>query len=211
MKRLFFISALLWTAAAQGAVADVTVAPGVAVAEPDFLEVLEARVAEADRAGLFREKNDGARRRFRTLAARPVDLKLAEARVPRTVVKTLLTKADLEAAGEAGRAAATLTRTYLFFDAGDVRHRRWVRQELAANPTARPVAVAGDLAAASRRDAKAALFGWRLWADQGGSLARRFELVAVPARVDLQGTSEGVALTLTEVPADHEPEQEKQP
>lgn len=199
MKRLAWL--FLWAPLAAGAaVADVTVAPGVAVAEPDFLAVLESRVAEAGRAGLFREKAADVKTTFRRLATRPVDLKLAPAEAPRTVRKTLVAAQDLAAAGPAGDALKSLSRTYLFFDADDVRHRRWVRDELARNPRARPVAAAGDLAAASRRDAPASLVRHRLFADQGGVLARRLDVVAIPARAVLTGSAAGVTLTLDEIP-----------
>ncbi len=199
MKRLAMIL-LVAPVAVRAAVADATVAPGVAVAEPDFLAVLEARVAEAGRAGLFREKAADVKTTFRRLATRPVDLMLARTEAPRTVCKTLVTAEELAAAGAAGDALKTLSRTYLFFDADDVRHRRWVRDELAANPLARPVAAAGDLVAASRRDAPASLGRRRLFADQGGVLARRFEVAAIPARAVLTGSASGVTLTLNEIP-----------
>ena len=68
------------------------------------------------------------------------------------------------------------------------------------------MAVAGDLIRAQAKRTRATLAGLRLYADQGGSLVRRFGLLAHPARVTLKTTEAGIVMTAEEIPlTDDEP------
>ena len=200
MKRLI---CLLWFCGCAHAavIADVRVAAGVPVAEPDLLAVLEARVAEAGRAGLFEQEDRKMRERFQSVARRPVNLKLPRAQedrvvfynvVPAETTKTVRAQATREA-------LEALSRTYLFIDTDDVAERRWAIREKVRAPTARIVAVAGNLVYAQARKTEASLAAFRLFADQGASLVRRFGISAHPARVDLRGSSSGVMARVQEV------------
>ena len=191
---------------ASAAVIDFRVAAGVPVAETDLLAVLEARVREAADAGLFREKNREAKTRFDRLSGRPVSLVLVEAHAPRTWSKVLVTAETLKNVGDGAQALKSLRRTYAFIDADEVSERRWVKELVAEEPGVRIVAVAGDLILAQDRRTRESLAGLRLFADQGGSLVRRFGLIAHPACVTLRTTAAGIVMSGEEIPlTDDEP------
>ena len=206
MKR--FLLACCWLGAwsATAAPIDLRVAPGVPVAETDLLAVLEARIKEAADAGLFTEKNRDAKTRFDRLARRPVALGLAKADTPRTWTKVLVAADALQNAGDEAAALKTLRRTYAFIDADEATERRWAKDLVAEEPGVRIVAVAGDLIRAQDGRSRASLTGLRLYADQGGSLVRRFGILAHPARVTLKTTAAGIVMTGEEIPlTDDEP------
>ncbi len=206
MKR--FLLACCWLGAwsATAATIDLRVAPGVPVAETDLLAVLEARIKEAADAGLFTEKNRDAKNRFDRLARRPVALGLAKANTPRTWTKVLVAADALQNAGDEAAALKTLRRTYAFIDADEATERRWAKDLVAEEPGVRIVAVAGDLIRAQDGRSRASLTGLRLYADQGGSLVRRFGILAHPARVTLKTTAAGIVMTGEEIPlTDDEP------
>lgn len=200
--------ALYWLGAvsAPAAVIDLRVAPGVPVAETDLLAVLEARIKEAADAGLFTEKNRDAKTRFDRLARRPVALGLAKADTPRTWTKVLVAADALQNAGDEAAALKTLRRTYAFIDADEATERRWAKDLVAEETGVRIVAVAGDLIRVQDGRSRASLTGLRLYADQGGSLVRRFGILAHPARVTLNTTAAGIVMTGEEIPlTDDEP------
>lgn len=100
----------------------------------------------------------------------------------------------------------TLRRTYAFIDADEATERRWAKDLVAEEPGVRIVAVAGDLIRAQDGRSRASLTGLRLYADQGGSLVRRFGILAHPARVTLKTTAAGIVMTGEEIPlTDDEP------
>ena len=175
---------------AQAAVIDVTVAPTVEVTEPDWLTVLETRAQEAETLGLFRQKFGEARARFTRLVDIPVDLRLPEASV--TTTRTFLMP---ERPVDAPALPAGFTRTYVFFDAGSARERAYAKAVIKDVPAARLVAVAGSLTTASDPRTRETLVGIRLYADQGGTLTRRFALTATPARVTVTTTTITVTQT----------------
>lgn len=200
------LTAVLSALPAFAAVIDFRAAAGVPVAETDLLAVLEARVREAADAGLFRAKNREAESRFDRLARRPVALGLTKADAPRTWSKVLVTAETLRNVGDGAQALKTLRRTYAFIDADEVSERRWVKALVAEEPGVRIVAVAGDLILAQDRRTRESLAGLRLFADQGGSLVRRFGLIAHPACVTLRTTAAGIVMTGEEIPlTDDEP------
>lgn len=204
----YFLFAFCWLGAmsAAAAVIDLRVAPGVLMAETDLLAVLEVRVKEAADAGLFTEKDREAKSRFDRLARRPVALGLAKADAPRTWSKVLVAADALPNAGAEAEGLKTLRRTYAFIDADDASERRWAKALTAKEPSTRIVAVAGDLIRAQAKRTRATLAGLRLYADQGGSLVRRFGLLAHPARVTLKTTEAGIVMTAEEIPlTDDEP------
>lgn len=204
----YFLFAFCWLGAmsAAAAVIDLRVAPGVPMAETDLLAVLEVRVKEAADAGLFTEKDREAKSRFDRLARRPVALGLAKADAPCTWSKVLVAADALPNAGGEAEALKTLRRTYAFIDADDASERRWAKALTAKEPSTRIVAVAGDLIRAQAKRTRATLAGLRLYADQGGSLVRRFGLLAHPARVTLKTTEAGIVMTAEEIPlTDDEP------
>ncbi len=180
------LSAAFSALPASAAVIDFRAAAGVPVAETDLLAVLDARVREAADAGLFRAKNREAE--------------------PRTWSKVLVTAETLRNVGDGAQALKTLRRTYAFIDADEVSERRWVKELVAEEPGIRIVAVAGDLILAQDRRTRESLAGLRLYADQGGSLVRRFGLIAHPACVTLRTTAAGIVMTGEEIPlTDDEP------
>ena len=204
----YFLSAFCWLGAmsAAAAVIDLRVAPGVPMAETDLLAVLEVRIKEAADAGLFTEKNRDAKTRFDRLARRPVALGLAKADTPRTWTKVLVAADALQNAGDEAAALKTLRRTYAFIDADEATERRWAKDLVAEETGVRIVAVAGDLIRAQDGRSRASLTGLRLYADQGGSLVRRFGILAHPARVTLKTTAAGIVMTGEEIPlTDDEP------
>lgn len=204
----YFLFAFCWLGAmsAAAAVIDLRVAPGVPMAETDLLAVLEVRVKEAADAGLFTEKDREAKSRFDRLARRPVALGLAKADTPRTWTKVLVAADALQNAGDEAAALKTLRRTYAFIDADEATERRWAKDLVAEETGVRIVAVAGDLIRAQDGRSRASLTGLRLYADQGGSLVRRFGILAHPARVTLKTTAAGIVMTGEEIPlTDDEP------
>lgn len=204
----YFLFAFCWLGAmsAAAAVIDLRVAPGVPMAETDLLAVLEVRVKEAADAGLFTEKDREAKSRFDRLARRPVALGLAKADTPRTWTKVLVAADALQNAGDEAAALKTLRRTYAFIDADEATERRWAKDLVAEETGVRIVAVAGDLIRAQDGRSRASLTGLRLYADQGGSLVRRFGILAHPARVTLKTTAASIVMTGEEIPlTDDEP------
>ena len=190
MKTASLLLAVMLVTQAQAAVIDVTVAPTVEVTEPDWLTVLETRAQEAETLGLFRQKFGEARERFTRLADIPVDLRLPEASV--TTTRTFLMP---ERPVDAPALPASFTRTYVFFDAGSARERAYAKAVIKDVPAARLVAVAGSLTTASAPRTRETLAGIRLYADQGGTLTRRFALTATPARVTVTTTTITVTQT----------------
>ena len=164
-------------------VLDITVSATTAVAEPDWLEVLEARVQEADRLGLFARETQAARSRMARHARRPVQLPLARSTKASTHSVELLSQDQWIALTDVQvQALQHLHRAYLFVDGADAAQLKWltsawpaIRRERMGGEPLRVVAVGGDLTEVTRAS------GGRVWADQGARLTRAFALTAVPA------------------------------
>lgn len=186
-------------------VLDVTVSTTTLVAEPDWLDVLEARVREADRLGLFARETQSARIRMAQHAEHPVRLPLPRASKASTHSVMLLQENQwLEMTDVQRQALEKLQRAYLFVDAADAVQLAWLktewprlRQARTGSIPVRVVAVGGSLVDLTRAA------GARVWADQGGRLTRTFALNAVPAlaviesRKNSDGESAGFACTVT--------------
>ena len=85
---------------------------------------------------------------------------------------------------------------YVFFDADDPVQRAYVKALPGIGSQIRPVATAGNLAEASTT------MGLRLYADQGGTLTRRFDLEAVPSLVRLTFNGTEVFVRIDEIVLD---------
>ena len=88
---------------------------------------------------------------------------------------------------------AGFVRGYVFFDADDEKQLAFVRDLPEIGTSIRPVATAGNVSQASRR------LGIRLYADQGGTLTRRFALKSVPSVVIVTFDGREVTAVIDEV------------
>lgn len=189
---------------AQGALScesfDLYAAPGAPVMEPDWEQLLRERVREADRLGLFRDARLRTQENLRRHARNPVDLGLPRARGHSERTVALVEARTVGAMPEAVRAVfAGFERRYVFFDASDPAQLRWVRGLPGLGASVRPVATAGNLQKAAE------VLRTPLYADQGGALARRFELASVPSFVRLGFEAGAVVARVEEVPVGDEP------
>jgi hypothetical protein len=182
---------------------DLTVAATYPVVEPDWRELLARRVKEAERLGLFEVKRQALANELRRRRERPVTRPLPAARERRHTQRPLYDEDALAALPEATQAALTaLHRRYVLFDGDSLAQRVWAVKELAKAPS-RAVVATGSMATpegllrrldGTRRADPTR--GVRLWADQGGVLARRFGIAALPALVEVTGRT----VRVTEVP-----------
>lgn len=193
MKRLCTLAlCAIATGVAFGSVLmDETISSLSPIVEPDWKRVLMARVAEADRLGLFEEKRRERLAEITRRAERAPDSRLPAARECATRRITLLAAERMQELHASARAAlANLRRTYVLIDAGDARQCRCARQILKAGDPARIIVMAGPL-----RDAPI-LTGVRLYADQNGVMKRRFDVRALPTVIQVKG----VQAAVTELP-----------
>ena len=173
-----------------------------AVAEPDLLAAIEARVGEMERSGALArfEAEARERARMRLEAPEPVaGIAPARERRSRTFDPSIVVDRDIRDSGgtlvaTAGTridpfAFAPLTRDLLFIDG---RRQGEVDWALAHGRPSKIVLLAGRPLSLSRAHGRPFFF------DQGGRLAGRFGLTATPSLV----TREGSRLRITEIPLD---------
>ena len=171
-----------------------------AIAEPDLLDVIEARLHELERSGALIALEGEARTRVRTRIEQP---EAVPGIGPATVFHTRLVDPSvvldrdvrlpdgtlLAAAGTRLNSLARmpLSRDLLFIDGRRDAEVSWALAHVAPSKI---VLLAGRPLDLSRRHGRPFFF------DQGGRLAARFGLAATPVRV----RQEGLHLRLTEVP-----------
>lgn len=171
-----------------------------AIAEPDLLAVLEARLLELERSGAMATIQDAARARARALLEAPEPVAgIAPATVHRSrlVDPSVVLDRDIRLPDGTLLAAAgtrlnplehvPLGRDLLFIDGRRHPEVTWALEH--ADP-AKIVLLAGRPLDLARRHGRPFFF------DQGGRLAARFGLAATPALI----TQDGWQLRLTEIP-----------
>lgn len=176
---------------------DETLANTAEILEPDWEFLLRRRAEEAQKAGLMRQALMKTEMNLRRHAVHPVDLKLPKAQEPLTRRRVLLDAQTVSHMAEPVKAVLSgFARAYVFFNADDPAQRAFVKS-LAGNASSiRPEATAGNLAEASHS------MGMRLFADQGGTLTRRFDLEAVPSLVRLTFNGTEVFVRIDEIVLD---------
>ena len=97
------------------------------ILELNWSDVLNARVQEADRLGLFAQKRRERQKVFETLATEPKSLGLARSENDRTDVFELTRYQALGQEEAWLRAIASFKRTYLFVDLADALQRDWIK------------------------------------------------------------------------------------
>lgn len=178
---------------------DETVANTAEILEPDWELLLRRRAEEAGKAGLLRQALQRTEQNLRRHAVRPVDLKLPKAQETRARRTVILDGQTVSHMAEPVKAVLSgFARAYVFFDADDPVQRAYVKSLTGIGSQIRPVATAGNLAEASQAT------GLRLYADQGGSLTRRFDLQAVPSLVRLTFNGSEVFARIDEIVLDDE-------
>lgn len=174
---------------------DVFVAPTAEILEPDWEELLRSRVSQAARLGLFRAEQMKTQNALARHARRPVAIALGEAQQARTRRVVLLDEKTVAGMNASVREVLSgFERGYVFFNADSDKQRDFVKSLPGIGSSVRPVATAGDIAQASRA------MRMRLFADQGASLVRRFEIEVVPSVVRLVFDGKTVGALVEEVP-----------
>ena len=176
--------------------ADETIAPVTPVIETDLSALLQGRVAEASRIGLFAREQARTRESMRRHLRRPASSgqngALTGALRDASYDVTLIPREQLaNMTPTARRAVQSLVRTYLLLDADDAAQVAWVSNQLRhvdGTVTARVVVLAGDIDRLQRT------LGIRVYADQSGTLRNRFAVTALPARVDVTGVRAHVSI-----------------
>ena len=179
-----------------------------AIAEPDLLQVLEARLLELERSGALATigVEARARARMRVEAPEPVaGIAPAVRHSTRRIDPSVVLDRDVRLADGTLLAAAgtrlnplehvPLSRDLVFIDGRRDAEIAWALERAAP---ATIVLVAGRPLDLSRRHGRPFFF------DQGGRLANRFTLSATPVLIE----QEGLHLRLTEVPL---PDREGEP
>ena len=179
-----------------------------AIAEPDLLQVLEARLQELERSGDLAKLEDEARARARVRVEVPepvAGIAPAVRRHSRRIDPSVVLDRDVHLAnGRLLAAAGTrlnplehvpLHRDLLFIDGRREAEVDWALEH--AEPST-IVLLAGRPLDLARRHGRSFFF------DQGGRFATRFGLAGTPVLVE----QEGLHLRLTEVPV---PDQEGEP
>ena len=177
-----------------------------AVAEPDLLAGIEARLIEMERSGELARLQGEARSRARARLEEPEPVAgIAPARSERTRLfdPSIAVERDLRAADGTLIAAAgarvnplrshPLTRDLLFIDARREAEVRWALERIhAGEGPVKIVLLAGRPLELARRHAMAVFF------DQGGRLAARLGLTRTPSLVERAGSR----LRITEIPVE---------
>ena len=177
-----------------------------AVAEPDLLAGIEARLIEMERSGELARLQGEARSRARARLEEPEPVAgIAPARSERTRLfdPSIAVERDLRAADGTLIAAAgarvnplrshPLTRDLLFIDARREAEVRWALERIhAGEGPVKVVLLAGRPLELARRH------GMRVFFDQGGRLAVRFGLTRTPSLVERAGSR----LRITEIPVE---------
>ena len=170
------------------------------IAEPDLLDVIEARLVDLEQSGALAAIEGEARERARARIEKPPAVTWiapATERRTRLVDPAVVIEHDVRLPDGTLLAAAgtrlnplermPLSRDLLFIDGRRDAEVSWALAHVAP---AKIVLLAGRPLALSRRHGRSFFF------DQGGRLAARFGLAATPVRV----RQEGLHLRLTEVP-----------
>ena len=162
------------------------------IAEPDMLTILLARLKAMETSGEMAREQEAFKQRVleNTLRPKPVDgLTLAQENTTHYIDPSLTVSEDLK--DHQGRVFARkgqvinpldtvpFTDTLYFIDADNPQHLSWMKAQKPGTLTYRVILVNGDI-----REATKAL-DTRIYFDQDGTLSRRFELKAIPARVTL--------------------------
>ena len=171
-----------------------------AIAEPDLLQVLEARLHELERSGAMAAIEDEARARVRARIEAPepvAGIAPATTHRSRLIDPSIVVDRDVHLPDETVLAAvgtrlnplehAPLRRDLLFIDGRRDVEVTWALEQ--PGP-ATIVLLAGRPLDLARRHGRQFFF------DQGGRLAARFSLAATPVLME----QEGLELRLTEVP-----------
>ena len=171
-----------------------------AIAEPDLLDVLEARLLELKRSGAMAAIEDEARERVRTRIEAPepvAGIVPATEHRSRLVDPSVVLDRDVRLPDGTVLAAAgtrlnplehvPLSRDLVFIDGRRDAEVAWALAHVAP---ARIVLLAGRPLDLSRRHGRSFFF------DQGGRLADRFGLAATPVVIE----QDGQQLRVTEVP-----------
>ena len=179
-----------------------------AIAEPDLLEALEARLHELDRSGAMAAIEDEARARARARVEAPdpvAGIAPATVRTTRLIDPSVVLDRDVRLADGTLLAAAgtrlnplehvPLSRDLLFIDGRRDAEIAWALERRGPSTV---VILAGRPLELARRHGRPFFF------DQSGRLANRFGLGATPVVVE----QEGWRLRLTEVPL---PDREGEP
>ena len=175
-----------------------------AIAEPDLLDVIEARLVDLKRSGSLAAMEGEGRERARARIEAPpavAGITPATERRSRLVDPSVVLNRDVRLPDGTLLAAAgtrlnplermPLSRDLLFIDGRRTAEVAWALAHVAPSKI---VLLAGRPLDLSRRHGRPFFF------DQGGRLAARFGLAATPVRV----RQEGLHLLLTEVPVqDH--------
>lgn len=172
-----------------------TVGPVYRIAEPHFLQDIEARLSRAARDGSLERMQNAARERaLAGLLDPPAVAGVSTARAPRThwydptvAFDSPVVDADgrvLVAAGERRNPFdfVTYTKTLLFFDGRDPAQVAFARKRTDSAPERfKPIVTGGSALSLTR--------AWkrRVYADQDGRLTRQFGIAEVPALVYQDG------------------------
>lgn len=185
-----------WPMAAPAPVADAgTVGPVYPIAEPHFLQDIEARLTRAARDGSLERMQSAARERaLAGLLDPPAVAGVATARKSRThwydptvAFDSPVVDAEgrvLVAAGERRNPFdfVSYAKTLVFFDARDPAQTAFVRKRIDADPGRFKPILTGGSALRLTRDWKRPVY-----ADQDGRLARQLGIAEVPALVYQDG------------------------
>ena len=171
-----------------------------AIAEPDLLDVIEARFLDLERSGALTASEEEARARVRArIEVPPAVPGITPATAPRTrlIDPSVVLDRDVRLADGTLLAAAgtrlnplehaPLSRDLLFIDGRRNAEVAWALKHVGP---AKIILLAGRPLALARRHGRPFFF------DQGGRLANRFRLAVSPVRIE----QDGQQLRVTEVP-----------
>lgn len=162
------------------------------IAEQDMLTTIQTRLKAMEASGEMAREQEAFRQRViaNTLRPKPVEgLTLAQENTTHYIDPSLTVSEDLK--DHQGRVFARkgqvinpldtvlFTDTLYFIDADNPQQLAWMKAQKPGTLTYRVILVNGDI-----REATKALDA-RIYFDQDGTLSRKFELKAIPARVTL--------------------------
>jgi len=162
------------------------------VVEEDMLTTIQTRLKAMEASGEMAREQEAFKQRVieNTLRPKPVEgLRLAQENTTHYIDPSLTVSEDLK--DHQGRVFARkgqvinpldtvpFTDTLYFIDADNPQQLSWMKAQKPGTLTYRVILVNGDI-----REATKAL-DTRIYFDQDGTLSRKFELKAIPARVTL--------------------------
>ncbi|HCT7898565.1 TPA: type-F conjugative transfer system protein TraW [Enterobacter cloacae] len=162
------------------------------IAEQDMLTTIHTRLKAMEASGEMAREQEAFRQRVieNTLRPKPVDgLTLAQENTTHYIDPSLTVSDDLK--DHHGRVFARkgqvinpldtvpFTDTLYFIDANNPQQLTWMKAQKPGTLTYRVILVNGDIREATRA------LNTRIYFDQDGTLSRKFELRAIPARVTL--------------------------